>query len=61
MTGDDRRSTQTLQNPVLPGPLDPRGVPPESKKEEDDTLIVYNPDLSTTLNVGLMNTLYFDR
>ena len=50
-----------LQANVPSDPLDPKGVPVEFKKEDDGTLVVYNSEMSRSLDVELMDTLYFDR
>ena len=52
---------QNLRANVPPDPLDPERVPAEFKKEGDNILVVYNPEVSRALEVELMDTLYFGR
>ena len=54
-------SAQVLEENVLPDPLDPRRVPTDFKNEEKKTVVVYNPDVSRSSDVELVDTLYFDR
>ena len=54
-------SAQVLEENVLPDPLDPRRVPTDFKIEEKNTVVVYNPEVSSLLDAELMNTLYLDR
>ena len=44
-----------------PDPLDPGSVPAEFITEQDDAVVVYNPEVSRSLDVELMDTLYFNR
>ena len=55
------RSAQVLQSDIPSDPLDPRSMGSEFKKEGVDMLVVYNPEVSRTLDVEPMETLYFDR
>jgi hypothetical protein len=52
---------QILQTPLPPELLDPKKVPVESKKEHDDWLVVYNPEMQKMLDVDLMHTLVHSR
>ena len=58
---DDFCSTQVIKTDNPPDPLDPGSVPAEFKREQDDMVVVYNPEVSRSLDVELMDTLYFDR
>ena len=44
-----------------PDPLDPESVPAEFMREQNDTVVVYNPEVSRSLDVELMDTLHLDR
>ena len=50
-----------MKTVVPPDPLDPGSVPAEFMTEQDDTVVVYNPQVSRLLDVELMDTLYFNR
>ena len=58
---DDLCSSQVMKKDAPPDPLDPGSVLAEFMREQDDTVVVYNPDVSRSSDVELVDTLYFDR
>ena len=50
-----------METDVPPDPLDPGNVPAEFMREQDDTVVVYNPEVSRLLDVELVYTLHFNR